>query len=71
MMEQGFTIRITGTENFTWQGILVTPNETLSFRSELELLKGMDRLLPPEFSVFRAKGPRAVPVWEGGPYVDR
>lgn len=45
-----FIIRISGTENATWQGTIswVSTNRSFDFRSTLELLKIIDRELEAE-----------------------
>lgn len=45
-MEQTFSIQITGRERHTWQGHLCCEGETIPFRSEMELLLALNRLLP-------------------------
>lgn len=40
-----FEVRVEQRSNSTWQGKLTTNGETVEFRSELELLFVMDRLL--------------------------
>ena len=47
-MEQVFEITISSCENCTWQGMLRVGVEVLPFRSELELLRTLARLCPPE-----------------------
>lgn len=44
-MEESFELVITGMEHHTWQGVL-RGGEEYPFRSELELLLTLDRLLP-------------------------
>lgn len=53
-MEQIFEIVITGIRGRTWQGSLRRGGESVPFRSELELLRELDRLLP-----------AAAPAWDG------
>lgn len=45
-MEGSFELVITGMEHHTWQGVLRGGGEEVPFRSELELLLTLDRLLP-------------------------
>ena len=40
-----FEVHVEQCGNSTWQGKLTADGETVEFRSELELLLGMDRLL--------------------------
>lgn len=44
-MELSFELVITGMEHHTWQGILRSGETKAHFRSELELLQILDRLL--------------------------
>ncbi len=41
-----FEIRIETCQDFTWQGTLTKGGDTMKFRSELELLYFIGRLLP-------------------------
>lgn len=45
-MEQVYEITITGRESHTWQGHLCCGGGIIPFRSEMELLLALDRLLP-------------------------
>lgn len=47
-MEKNFKIKITSRENHTWQGVLITNQETIPFLSELELLAEIDRRIETE-----------------------
>lgn len=49
-MEQVYEITITGRENHTWQGHLCCGGGATPFRSEMELLLALDRLLRPRTS---------------------
>lgn len=44
-MEQVYEITITGRESHTWQGHLCCGDGSTPFRSEMELLLALDRLL--------------------------
>ena len=47
-MEQMFEIVISSCENCTWQGTLRAGDKTVPFQSELELLRALAGILPPE-----------------------
>ncbi|MCH1983288.1 hypothetical protein MCG98_12015 [Ruminococcus sp. OA3] len=40
-----FEVHIEECNNFTWQGKLISESQTIEFRSELELLRVIDKLL--------------------------
>lgn len=43
MEKKSYCIQIDGTSYHTWQGVLHTAQERIPFRSELELIKAMQR----------------------------
>ncbi len=47
-MERRIELVISSCQNGTWQGTLRAGEEAVPFRSELELLRTLARILPPE-----------------------